>query len=361
MEESKIYKAIFKVNHADGSGSCFYLKKQHVFVTNYHVVKGFQRVAIQDNEKNPYLAQVILVNMANDIALLRAEGDFSSLPDLQLADGDNLMIGNHIKVAGYPLGLPFTVTEGSISSTSQLLDNQYYIQTDAAVNPGNSGGPMLNEQGELIAVTVSKISDADNMGFGIPVSLLKKTLESADLENLTGYHVLCNSCDSLLDEYKEYCPSCGNRFTENHFKEMGLTDLAKFCEEAIRGMGVDPILARIGHEAWRFHVGSSEIRLFVHSGVYLCCNSPINTLPKKELEPLLRYLLGGNVLPYKLGIMQDQIWIEYSVHTTDIFSDHSEQIKGELTNLAFQADMLDNFLADTYKCELSKYAKVTEV
>ena len=77
------------------------------------------------------------------IALLAAEGDFSSLPDISLAEDDTLTIGRKVYVAGYPYGMPFTITEGSVSSPKQLMDGKYYIQTDAAVNPGNSGGPAL--------------------------------------------------------------------------------------------------------------------------------------------------------------------------------------------------------------------------
>ena len=145
MEQNNIYKTVFKVTHSGGSGSCFYLKAYDLFVTNYHVTEGFRTVAIHDNERNPYLAKVVLANPAMDIALLAAEGDFSSLPDISLAEDDTLTIGRKVYVAGYPYGMPFTITEGSVSSPKQLMDGKYYIQTDAAVNPGNSGGPILDE------------------------------------------------------------------------------------------------------------------------------------------------------------------------------------------------------------------------
>ena len=164
MEQNNIYKLVFKVTHAGGSGSCFYLKDYDLFVTNYHVVKGFHAVAVHDNDRNPYLAKVVLVNPSLDIALLSVDGDFSALPSLNLAGDNSLSIGGKVCVAGYPYGMPFTVTEGSVSSPKQLVDGKYYIQTDAAVNPGNSGGPIFNEKNEVVGVTVSKLSNADNMG-----------------------------------------------------------------------------------------------------------------------------------------------------------------------------------------------------
>lgn len=165
--EQNIYKSVFKVTHAEGSGSCFYLKSHNLFVTNYHVVEGFHAVAIHDSNRNPYPAKVVLVNVPLDIALLSVSHDFSDLPDINLSEDDTLGIGGKIRVAGYPYGMPFTVTEGTVSAPKQLMNGQYYIQTDAAVNPGNSGGPILNDKDEIVGITVAKINDADNMGFGI--------------------------------------------------------------------------------------------------------------------------------------------------------------------------------------------------
>ena len=170
--DQNIYKLVYKVTHAGGSGSCFYLKSYNLFVTNYHVVNGFHTVAIHDNDRNPYLAKVVLVNPSLDIALLAVDADFSVLPELSLAADDSLAIGGKVSVAGYPYGMPFTVTEGSVSSPKQLMEGKYYIQTDAAVNPGNSGGPIFNENSEVVGVTVSKFTNADNMGFGVRVEAI---------------------------------------------------------------------------------------------------------------------------------------------------------------------------------------------
>lgn len=355
MERNESYGIVYKVNHAGGSGSCFYLKSRNLFVTNYHVVEGFRTVALQDNARNACLARVMLVNPALDLALLSADGDFSALPEVEL--GEPASIGDKIYVAGYPYGLPFTVTEGTVSSPDQLMDGNRYIQTDAAVNPGNSGGAMFNARGELIAVTVSKFTDADNMGFGIPVAGLKRLLESMGEPDTSCFHVQCSSCDELIADEEEYCPTCGNQLPEGIFRERSLTDLALFCERAIADMGVNPVLARVGEESWRFHKGSSEIRMFVYQGTYLFCTSPINLLPKKNLEPVLTFLLSEDTRPYKLGLENNQIYIAYRVHLSDIFSDDAERIRRELTGLALRADYLDNYLVDAFGCEFSEYSK----
>lgn len=355
--ETNIFKTVYKINHAGGSGSCFYLKSHNLFVTNYHVVEGFRKVALQDNDNNSFLASVILVNPELDLALLTAEGDFSALPELALASGETTAIGQKINVAGYPFGMPFTMTEGTVSSPKQLINESYYIQTDAAINPGNSGGAMFNDSGELIAITTSKIKEADNMGFGIPVASLKKLLEQTANIDTASFNVQCNSCEEIISEEEEYCPSCGDKLPENVFKERGLTDLAAFCEKAIGEMGINPVIARVGFESWVFHKGSSEIRIFIYQRSYLFCTSPINVLPKKNLEPVLSYLLNAETKPYQLGLDGNQIYISYRVHISDLTSGHADEIQHNITNLAFKADELDNYLANTFGCEFSEYAK----
>ncbi|MDR0510763.1 MAG: trypsin-like peptidase domain-containing protein [Rikenellaceae bacterium] len=354
---NQIFNTVFKVTHAGGSGSCFYLKKYGLFVTNYHVVEGFRQVAVRDNDKNCYPASVMLVNPSLDVALLSVEGDFSALPDVALFNGEQTTIGQRINVAGYPFGMPFTVTEGTVSSPKQLVDNNYLIQTDAAVNPGNSGGPMFNENGEVVAITVSKFTNADNMGFGIPVASLKKALEQVGNIESGKFAVQCPSCEELIFDREEYCPSCGEKLAEDTFHEYQLTGLAAWCEEAIGAMGIDPVLARAGNESWNFHRGSAEIRMFVWNRNYLFATSPICMLPKKELEPVLAYLLGNNVAPYRFGLDGSQIYLFYRTHMSDAMGEFSDQVKTNFTNLALRADELDNYLVENFGCEFSEYSK----
>ncbi len=355
--DQNIYKLVYKVTHAGGSGSCFYLKSHDLFVTNCHVVNGFHTVAIHDNDRNPYLAHVVLVNPSLDIALLAAEGDFSHLPDLSLAADDSLSIGGKVSVAGYPYGMPFTVTEGSVSSPKQLMEGKYYIQTDAAVNPGNSGGPIFNDRNEVVGVTVSKFANADNMGFGVRVEALRKLLESVDGLDRTCFQVQCDSCDELILENEEFCPSCGEKLPEGVFDEREPSPLSHFCEQAISEMGVNPVLARDGYDSWTFHKGSSEIRIFVYDNTYLFAVSPINLLPKKDVEPVLDYMLGEDFAPYKLGIEGRQIYIAYRIHLSDLTDESEDEIRRNLVNLAQKADDMDNMMVERFGCEFSEYSK----
>ncbi len=357
---SEINKLIYKVTHSDGSGSCFYLKQHDIFVTNYHVVAGYRAVAIHDNDRNPYEARVVAVNPELDLALLSVDADFSHLPDFELAGDDDPAIGSKVHVAGYPFGMPFTITEGSLSSPRQLMDGKYYIQVDAPVNPGNSGGPIINDKGEVIGVTVSKFASAgaDNMGFGVRIEALRQLLGAIDDLDRSEFHVQCDSCDELISADEEYCPSCGARLDERVMAEHELSPLAEFCETAITRMGINPVLARNGYNTWVFHRGSSEIRLFVYDRNYLFAVSPINLLPKKNVEPVLDYMLSTDFYPYKMGVDGRQIYLCYRIHMADITGDSAERILDNIVNLAAKADELDNKLVEDFGCEFSLYSKV---
>lgn len=356
-DAKELYKTIFKVNHAWGSWTCFYYKKENIFITNYHVVEWYRKLAVENNEKDSYLAEVIMVNPTVDIAFLKCDEDFSKLPNIELSDVEELNIWEKINVAWYPFWMPFTVTEWTISAPKQLMNDNYYIQTDAAVNPWNSWWPMLDNNNKLIAITVSKFVNADNMWFWIPVSQLKKILLKIDEIDRNSFSVECNSCETFIKNEVEYCPSCWSKINEKAFKEMILTDLAIFCEEAIKDMWIDPVIARTWLETWIFHKWSSEIRLFIYSSNYLFCTSPINTLPKDNLAPLLEYLLDDKIKPYNFWLKDNKIFISYRVHISDIFSSQKDRIKKELTEIAFKADKLDDYLHEKFNCWFTEYSK----
>jgi hypothetical protein len=127
-------------------------------------------------------------------------------------------------------------------------------------------------------------------------------------------------------------------------------------------MWINPVLARTGYEAWKFHKWSSEIRIFVYDRSYLFCTSPINVLPKKDIEPVLNYILSDRIKPYQFGLTDNQIYVSYRVHLSDIFSENAtEEISQNITNLASKADELDNFLHEEFGCDFSEYSKKSEI
>lgn len=349
--------SVLKINTSSGSGTGFFLKEKQLLVTNHHVIAGNKKVSIEDQQQDRYLGHVVFTNPDVDLALLRVEGLPADIPSMTLASASPIHAGDKVHVLGFPFGMPFTVTEGIVSAARQLMDGKYYIQTDAAVNPGNSGGPVLNQNGEVVGVTTAKFTNADNVGFAIPLMALEEAIGAMDHNSEGRYAVQCHSCQTLLFERTDFCPNCGTNINEQLFEETELTPFARFVEEALRDLGMEPALARAGYDYWVFHQGSSQIRIFVFQQNYLYATSPLNRLPRTNLEQLYRYLLSDPVSPYSMGIHDSQIYLSYRVHISEIFSPHAVEIKQNLTQLALKADEMDNFFVEQFEAEMTNYSK----
>lgn len=355
--EQLLDKVIFKVNTAYGSGTCFGLADQGVFITNYHVVKGFKEVCIENNSKQSYLAKVILVDPTRDIAVIRSEQKFD-MPQLHLAP-NGVQRGDKAFVAGFPYGMPMGITSGIVSATGQMMENKPYIQVDAAVNPGNSGGPLLNEKNEVVGIIVSKFTNADNMGFAIPAQDLVDTIPLlAEAKN--SFALKCSSCDSLIFNRTKFCPSCGAQIDEHLFDDYQLTKLGEFCEKAINKIGINPVIARKGQEFWEFYVGSAMLRVFVCYRNYLFVTSPLNHLPKKNLEPLFTFLLSDPVSPYQLAIYNNLIYISYRIAIVDTDTKYRDQLIENIAGILKKADEMDDFFLEKYGCEKSQYSRAQQ-
>lgn len=356
-ELENIEPAIFKINTASGSGTGFYIQDQNLVVTNYHVVSGYKKVALEMHDKNTLTADVMIINPLIDIALLKPEKDLKSLPNVSFKKHDTLKNRDKVSVLGYPFGMPFTVTEGIISATKQILNGQAYIQTDAAVNPGNSGGPVVNMNGEIIGVTTSKFTQADNMGFALPIDQVLEELEAYKLNPNIAYAVKCPSCNFALQEPMDNCVNCGAVLKKDLFAEQPKTEMAVFVEEVFKELKIDPIIARRGVDFWEFHRGSAMTRYFVYRNSFLFATSPLAKLPKANLQEVYKYILSNPVSPFYLGISQGIIYISYRTHLADLKSNKRIAIQKNLAGLAIKADELDNFLVDTYKCEWHEDSK----
>lgn len=355
----QVSQIIFKVNTANGSGSAFYLKQYNVFITNYHVVQGSKTLSIENKNLERYVGHVIMVDTNEDIAFVKAEGDFSALPEVSFSELAKLYLRDEVYVLGYPYGMPYTETQGIISSPKQLMNGKYYIQTDAPVNPGNSGGPLVNKNGEIIGITTSKFSDADNMGFAIPVDTLNEIIEIYKAHTPAQYSIVCPGCKSVIEEAGEYCNNCGDTIDPLLFEEKELSAFARVIEDGFTRHGINPVLARTGYEYWNFHSGSSLIRIFVYNSSYVYATSPINKMVSKNMPELLRYLLSPSQQPYKLGVYDGDIYLSYRVHISDLFNERfGEQELEKLIKLSEKADQTDNYLLETFGCPLSAEAKV---
>jgi serine protease Do len=358
-----IKNSIFKIHTAAGSGSGFYVKEKDIVVTNHHVINGYRQVAVENVLKERVLAKVVLVNPQTDLAFLKLEKSLDASGCI-INPGISVNAGDRVFVHGFPFGMPYTITEGIISSPSQLVDGRKLVQTDAAVNPGNSGGPILNTQNELIAITSSKFTNADNMGFGIPLNTFLSDLESLNvISDFNRFYLKCDSCGTLIDEKSEYCNNCGNSLDTQVFFESDKENkefITSFVEDALKLANINPVLARSGKEYWEFHYGTSLIRIFIYNTNYLYVTSPLNEMPQQNVGELLKYILSNNISPYKLGIYKNVIFLSYRISISDLYTSYATQIKNHIAQLITKADELDNFFAEKFKCPYTSFSRIVE-
>jgi serine protease Do len=155
-----------------GAGSGFIIDADGSILTNNHVIDGAERILVKLSDGRSLRARVVGTDPDTDIALLKVDGQ-TGLPVAPLGDSSTLRMGEWVCAIGNPLGYEHSVTVGVVSFLGRKLfdtslDN--YIQTDAAINFGNSGGPLINANGEVIGINAAISSRASNIGFAVPIN-----------------------------------------------------------------------------------------------------------------------------------------------------------------------------------------------
>ena len=167
-----------RVSRAAGSG--FIVSPAGYIVTNSHVVKRADKILVRLADRRQFVARVIGRDEATDIALIKIEAK-GRFPTVRLGDSDKIKVGEWVIAIGNPSGLEHTVTVGVVSAKERTLGSpntafRNYIQTDAAINFGNSGGPLINIRGEVIGINTLIIANSENLGFAIPINIAKRVI-----------------------------------------------------------------------------------------------------------------------------------------------------------------------------------------
>ena len=172
------------------SGSGFIISDDGYILTNYHVVEGSDSVTVATYEDETYDAKVIGYDESNDVAILKIDAE--NLKPVTIGDSDKLRVGDYVYAIGNPLGeLTFSLTHGIVSALSRNVKTgsgtqMNLIQTDCAINSGNSGGALFNSFGEVVGITNAKFSSSgfsseaeiDNICFAIPVNSVRRIVNS---------------------------------------------------------------------------------------------------------------------------------------------------------------------------------------
>jgi serine protease Do len=155
-----------------GSGSGFIIDREGFILTNHHVIDAAERITVTLADGRTFRAEVVGTDPAIDVALLKIAGSHD-LPEAPLGNSNELRVGEWVCAIGNPLGYVHSVTVGVVSFIGRKLFDASlddYIQTDAAINFGNSGGPLINSRGEVIGINSAISSRASNIGFAVPIN-----------------------------------------------------------------------------------------------------------------------------------------------------------------------------------------------
>ena len=176
-------KSVVTIKTDLSQGTGFIIDSKGYVVTNYHVMQNAKSAGIFTYEGNSHSVQLVGYDANIDIALLKIEGNFK---ELELDNSDNIQIGEKVIAIGNPLGLQFSVSEGIVSAVHRPgpSGTNSYIQTDAALNPGNSGGPLINKQGKVIGINNFKVGGGESLGFALESNYIEETVNNIALEKL---------------------------------------------------------------------------------------------------------------------------------------------------------------------------------
>ncbi len=165
----------------EASGSGVIISTDGYIVTNNHVVEGADELTVTLNDNREFSARIIGTDKTTDLALIKVDG--KNLPTLPIGDSDKLKVGEWVLAVGNPFNLNSTVTAGIVSAKARSLGAngvESFIQTDAAINAGNSGGALVNAQGELVGINAmlySQTGSYSGYGFAIPTTIMNKVVD----------------------------------------------------------------------------------------------------------------------------------------------------------------------------------------
>ena len=165
----------------EGSGSGVIISTDGYIVTNNHVVEGADELTVTLNDNREFSARIIGTDKTTDLALIKIDG--KNLPAITIANSDDIRVGEWVLAVGNPLGLNNTVTAGIVSAKARSLGAnsvESFIQTDAAINAGNSGGALVNTRGELVGINAmlySQTGSYSGYGFAIPTTIMNKVVD----------------------------------------------------------------------------------------------------------------------------------------------------------------------------------------
>ncbi len=282
------------------SGSGFFVSSDGYVLTNRHVVEGSDNYEVTTHDGETYQAEVVSRDIARDLAFLKVDGN--GFKSLDLGDSDGLRLGQTTIAIGYTLGeLKNSVSVGVVSGLVRdiwardgwsLERLEGMVQTDAAINMGNSGGPLINLKGEVIGINTAKDIDAENVGFAIPINQAKGAIES------------------VLEHGRIITPYIGVRYI-----------MVDEYEMEMRGLPIDygALIVRGGPEEPAIDQGSPANKVGLREGdIITALNGEVIDDENPLYRAILNYMPGETVeLEYMRGTETEVVEVELAERDSD--------------------------------------------
>jgi len=344
------------------TGTGFYIKKYNLIITNEHVIRDNKTVVIANASLQKQIVDVVYVDPKRDLAFL-AVPESLKMPAVKINEDPHLKQGNSVIAVGHPFGLKYTATQGIISNLLDQHQDINYIQHDAALNPGNSGGPLIDAKGEIIGVNTFIIKDGNSIGFSLPISYLLDTIDAFKKgEGASG--VRCTSCDNLVFEGQEkqtFCPHCGSDIVMiSKIEAYEPAGINKTIEEMLEELGFDIHISRRGPYNWEIMQGSAKINISYYAKTGLIIgDAHLCSLPKDNIERLYTFLLQRNydLESLTLSVKGKDIVISLLIYDQYLNVETGKEL---MMHLFEQADHFDDILINKFGAEKQYSHKISD-
>jgi serine protease Do len=303
MKESKdiirlFEDVIIQIATPYSTGTGFFMSEWNLIVTNEHVVRGNRAIVVAGRTFEKQMVDVIFLDARHDVAFLKAPQKHS-MPDISMADGSELQEGDRVIAVGHPFDLKFTATQGIVSSLTQQENDIYYVQHDAALNPGNSGGPLIDTLGRVVGINTFIIQNGNSIGFSLPSRYII-ACHATFSEGKGKPGVRCTSCQKVTFEphtaASKTCENCGAELVLiSQIPEYVPKGVSETVESVIQKLGFQIALTRKGPNAWVLKKRSATVYLsYYERNGMLLSDCVLCMLPEGDIAPMYRFLLEQN-------------------------------------------------------------------
>ncbi|MEZ4985269.1 MAG: trypsin-like peptidase domain-containing protein [Saprospiraceae bacterium] len=334
-------------------GTGFFLREHQLVVTNEHLVRDNREVIVESDSFPRQMATVVYWDAHYDVALLKLSTDYE-LPSVPLRIADEPSAGDKVAAIGHPFGLRLSNTSGTLSHVRRVQDDFYYYQHDAALNPGNSGGPLIDEHGAVVGMNVFDLEESNSIGFSLPAVFIHETIAAylAKVGIAARIAARCTSCRVVVEEKEKassYCPQCGAWLQLPHESESYEPVGTPYTiEQILAALGQDVRLARRGVNMWEIQEGSAHITLSYYEDTGLItADAHLCRISDQDPGALYAFLLEENYKNEGLTFSVKGRDIILSILIYDRYLDE-RSAADSLRILLLQADHYDNILVEQY-------------